>query len=141
MRALLWLLLTLFLSSVYGAESLRCGLVCNTEVQFSGLSWRQGIGMGLSFPLELYQPEPAISWDQQRELLQLPVLRARSSDELQWRLRSTRPELKWKGEWGSGAVRLNGHRLRLRLQNVEQTQQLQFTVEPEEMQLEFRLRY
>ena len=89
MRALLWLLLTLFLSSVYGAESLRCGLVCNTEVQFSGLSWRQGIGMGLSFPLELYQPEPAISWDQQRELLQLPVLRARSSDEQQWRLRST----------------------------------------------------
>ena len=141
MRALLWLLLTLFLSSVYGTESLRCGLVCNTEVQFSGLSWRQGIGMGLSFPLELYQPEPAITWDQQRELLQLPVLRARSSDEQQWRLRSTRPELKWKGEWGLGAVRLNGHRLRLRLQNVEQTQQLQFTVEPEEMQLEFRLRY
>ena len=97
--------------------------------------------MGLSFPLELYQPEPAISWDQQRELLQLPVLRARISDEQLWRLRSTRPELKWKGEWGSGAVRLNGHRLRLRLQNIEQTQQLQFTVEPEEMQFEFRLRY
>ena len=141
MRAVFLLLVTLFFSSVYGAESSRCGLVCNTEVQFSGLSWRQGIGMGLSFPLELYQPEPAISWDQQRELLQLPVLRARSSDEQQWRLRSTRPELKWKGEWGSGAVRLNGHRLRLRLQNIEQTQQLQFTVEPEEMQFEFRLRY
>ena len=141
MRALLWLLLTLFLSSVYGAELLRCGLVCNTEVQFPGLTWRQGIGMGLTFPLELYQPEPAISWDQQRELLQLPVLRAHSSDEQLWRLRSKRPELKWKGEWGSGAVRLNGHRLRLRLQNVEQTQQLQFTLEPEEMHLEFRLRY
>lgn len=141
MRALLWLLLTLFLSSVYGAELLRCGLVCNTEVQFSGLTWRQGIGMGLAFPLELYQPERSISWDQQRESLQLPALRVRSSDEQLWRLRSTRPELKWKGDWGSGAVRLNGHRLRLRLQNSEQTQQVQFTFEPEEMQFEFLLRY
>lgn len=141
MRALLWLLLTLFLSSVYGAELLRCGLACNTEVQFSGLTWRQGIGMGLAFPLELYQPERSISWDQQRESLQLPALRVRSSDEQLWRLRSTRPELKWKGDWGSGAVRLNGHRLRLRLQNSEQTQQVQFTVEPEEMQFEFLLRY
>ncbi len=141
MRAVFLLLVTLFFSSVYGAEPLRCGLVCNTEVQFSGLSWRQGIGMGLAFPLELYQPEPAISWDQQRELLQLPAQRAHSSDEQLWRLRSKRPELKWKGEWGAGAVRLNGHRLRLRLQNIEQTQQLQFTVEPEEIQFEFRLRY
>lgn len=141
MRALLWLLLTLFLSSVYGAELLRCGLACNTEVQFSGLTWRQGIGMGLAFPLELYQPERSISWDQQRESLQLPALRVRSSDEQLWRLRSTRPELKWKGDWGSGAVRLNGHRLRLRLQNSEQTQQVQFTFEPEEMQFEFLLRY
>ena len=97
--------------------------------------------MGLAFPLELYQPEPAISWDQQRELLQLPAQRAHSSDEQLWRLRSKRPELKWKGEWGAGAVRLNGHQLRLRLQNIEQTQQLQFTVEPEEIQFEFRLRY
>ncbi len=141
MRALVWLLLTFFLSSVYGAESLRCGLVCNTEVQFSGLTWRQGIGMGLTFPLELYQPESVISWEQQRELLQLPVLQAPRSDEQLLRLRTTRPEFKWKGDWGAGAVRLNGHRLRLRLQNVEQTQQLQFTLEPEAMQLEFRLRY
>lgn len=97
--------------------------------------------MGLAFPLELYQPEPIITWDQQRESLQLPALRVRSSDEQLWRLRSTRPELKWKGDWGSGAVRLNGHRLRLRLQNSEQTQQVQFTFEPEEMQFEFLLRY
>ncbi len=67
MRTVAWFLLLLFCSAVEGAEGLRCGLMCNSEVQYAGLSWRQGVGMGLSFPLELYQPDPVVFWRQQTE--------------------------------------------------------------------------
>ena len=142
MRAVAWFLLLLFCSAVEGAEGLRCGVMCNSEVQYAGLSWRQGVGMGLSFPLELYQPDPVVFWRQQTEsTAPLSRLQTPAQDEQGWRLRRARPELRWKGEWGSGAVRLNGHRVRVRLQSLDQTQRLQFIWQPENVRLELQWRY
>ena len=142
MRAVAWFLLLLFCSVIEGAEGPRCGLMCKTEVQYSGLTWRQGVGMSLSFPLELYQPEQGVFWRQQTEST-LPVSRLQTlpQDEQGWRLRRARPELRWKGDWGSGAVRLNGHRVRVRLQSPDKTQRLQFFWQPESVGLELQWRY
>ena len=142
MRAVGLLILLLTCFAVQGVERPRCGLMCNSEMQYSGLTWRQSIGMGLSFPLELYQPEQRVFWRQQTEsTAPLSQLQTPARDEQGWRLRRARPELRWKSDWGSGAVRLNGHRVRVRLQSLDQTQRLQFIWQPESVQLELQWRY
>lgn len=126
--------------SAEAAGGLECGFGCTDELRFSGLTIPDPRRAEISLPVELYRV-PALGGETVPAAQVTPAqlnLRLESSS---WHLQRTRPEFKWQGEWGTGALRLSGHRLRLRLQNVEQTGQLQFTLQPDVVNLEFRWRY
>ena len=56
-------------------------------------------------------------------------------------MRRLRPELRWNSEWGKAGLRLDGNRLRLRLDSADQLQRWQLTVDPDNVKFEFRLFY
>lgn len=64
-----------------------------------------------------------------------------TQDERGWHMRRLRPELRWNSEWGKAGLRLDGNRLRLRLDSADQLQRWQLTVDPDNVKFEFRLFY
>lgn len=140
MRALLPMILMVSSLLANAAEWLGCGLDCVEELRLPGLSLMGGADGGLSLPLELYRSS-ASPWVTTPALQTTPAAMSLRLEPSRWMLSRARPEFRWQGEWGMGMMRLDGHRLRLRFQNPEQTQQLQLTVKPEAVRLEFRWRY
>jgi hypothetical protein len=140
MCAVLLAVLMLLSFSAEAAGGLECGFGCTDELRFSGLTLPDQRRSGLSLPLELYRV-PALGWGTVPAAQVTPAQLNLRLEPSSWHLQRARPEFKWQGEWGTGAIRLSGHRLRLRLQNLEQTGQLQFTLQPDVVNLEFRWRY
>lgn len=56
-------------------------------------------------------------------------------------LKHARPELSWRGDEYRGAVRLYGNKVRFKMQSLDQAQQLQFTVKPDEVKLQLQWRF
>ncbi len=140
MRALLPVILIVSSLSADAVERLECGFDCVDELRLSGMQLSGGTGVGLSLPLELYRPSSS-PWVTTPALQTTPAALNLRLEPSRWLFHRARPEFKWQGEWGSGMMRLDGHRLRLRFQNPDQTQQLQFTLKPDAVRLEFRWRY
>ena len=140
MRALLLVLLIVSSLSADAVERLGCGFDCVDELRLSGVQLSGSPQAGLSLPLELYRSSSS-PWVTTPALQTTPAALSLRLEPSRWMLHRARPEFKWQGEWGSGMMRLGGHRLRLRFQNPDQTQQLQFTLKPEAVRLEFRWRY
>lgn len=57
------------------------------------------------------------------------------------RLKNARPELSWRGEEYKGALRLYGNKVRFKMESLDQAQQLQFTIKPDEVKLQMQWRF